>query len=310
MEFRNLYSFLRVAELGSFTRAAAELGYAQSTITTQIQQLEMEMGVSLFERIGKKNMLTAYGQQLVAYANQAIQLEGEIRNLGHIDSGDVHGSIRIGIVESIMSSLLLSTIGKYCGQFPNVHVQISLAVTAPLFDMLRRNDVDIIFTMGELMEPRDCIRACSHLEEAVFVSAPEHPLSLKSSIPVEQIFDYPIILTGDNTFLQKELNKLAFRCHRQILCPIQTESSKIIVELVSQNLGISFLPRYLVQSDFLCNQLEILPVTGFALPFYTHLFYHRNKWVTPQMQGLIDLIRDYWAESDSQRAGGLHSTSE
>ena len=74
MEFRNILTFLRAAELHSFTRAAEEMGYAQSTVTFHIQQLEAEIGVSLFDRIGKKVSLTPAGEQLVTYANQMLQL--------------------------------------------------------------------------------------------------------------------------------------------------------------------------------------------------------------------------------------------
>ena len=298
MEFRNLVSFLRVAELGNFTRAAAELGYAQSTITTQIQQLEMELGVPLFERIGKKNTLTVYGQQLIAYVNELLKMEAQIKNLGRTGTADLRGTIRIGIVESIMSSLLLAVIGQYRQRYPNVSIQIRPAVTAPLFELLRHNEVDMIFTMGELMEFHDCVRACSHPERAVFVAAPEHPLNERTTIPLEEMLEHPLILTGDNTYLQRELYKLAYQCGRQIVSHIQTESSKIIVDLVRQNLGVSFLPEYLIRSAYLKNKLNILPVTGFALPFYTQIFYHKNKWVTPQMQGLLELVRAYWAEND------------
>lgn len=301
MEFRNLYSFLRIAELGSFTKAAAELGYAQSTITTQIQQLEMELGFPLFDRLGKQNLLTHWGRQLLPYANQILQIQTQIKNLGETDASKLHGTIRIGIVESIMSSLLLSTIKQYRQRYPNIDIQIRLAVTAPLFEMLRHNEVDIIFTMGEIMEFQDCVRACSHPENAVFVAAPEHVLSQQRSIPPETILNYPIILTGHNTYLQRELNKLAFRCHKEIISDIQTESSKIIVDLVRQNLGISFLPEYLIRSAYMKNKLQILPVEGFSLQFYTHIFYHKNKWVTPQMAGLIQLIQEYWVQSDAQK---------
>ena len=113
MEFRNLYSFLRTAELGSFTKAAQELGYAQSTITTQIQQLESELGFPLFEHIGRRIDLTVHGREVITYANQILHIQEQILNLHHTNSADTHGTLRIGIVESIMNSTLLATIKTY-----------------------------------------------------------------------------------------------------------------------------------------------------------------------------------------------------
>ena len=304
MEFRNLLSFLRAAELGNFTQAAQELGYVQSAITTHIQQLEAEIGVPLFERIGRKNILTPYGQQLLTYANQAMQLEENILSIKQHDPSDIQGTIRIGSVESIMSSLLLDVIQRYRMRYPKVDVKIRLAITEPLFDMLRHNSVDVIFTIGSQLDTLDCVRVYSHPEEAVFIAAPHHPLSKRSSIPVEEILEYPIIVTGENSFLQQKLNELALQYGIHPDYPIQAESSRLIIDLIRQNLGISFLPLYMVRRTVLKDTVRILPVVGYSLPFFTNVFYHKNKWITPQMQGLLDLVKWQWEENDVLGSGG------
>ena len=107
MELRNLNTFLRITQLGSFTKAAKELGYATSTITAQIQQLEEEIGTPLFERMGRKNVLTPAGQELIPYAQQMAQLSQQIEYLGDPKQREIRGTLRIGIVESILHSLLL-----------------------------------------------------------------------------------------------------------------------------------------------------------------------------------------------------------
>ena len=101
MEYRNLVTFLRVAELQNFTKAANQLGYAQSTVTFHIQSLEEELGVTLFDRIGKKVTLTSAGEYLVTYANEMMKILTEIRQLN--DSVDVmSGKLRVGVVESVL----------------------------------------------------------------------------------------------------------------------------------------------------------------------------------------------------------------
>ena len=299
MELRNLYSFLRVAELGSYTKAAEELGYAQSTITAQIQQLEGELAVPLFERIGKKNMLTVYGQQLTAYANQIFQIEKQMKTLGQEDRSAIRGTLRIGVVESIMHSLLLAVIGRYRQLYPQVSVRIRLAVTAPLVEMLHHNEVDMIFTLGEAAA-QDCVRAASHRENAVFIASPEHPLAQRASVPLATVFDYPLILTGENTYLQQQLHRMAFQCKKEVSSFLQTESSQLIIELVQQNLGISLLPEGMVRHASRPEKLCILPVKNFSLSFYTHIFYHKNKWVTPQMSSMLNLVEDYWRQIDKE----------
>lgn len=207
MEFRNLYSFLRVVELGSFTKAAQELGYAQSTITTQIKQLEAEMGFSLFEHVGRRVSLTVYGQQVIPYVNQILQIQEQISSISLTAPSEIHGTLKIGIVESIMNSLLLTNIKKYRERFPNVIIQIYPAVTRPLFEMLRRNEVDLIFAMGDQISMSDCVCACSHAESSVFISAPEHPITQMKQVTLAKVLEEPMILTGEITFLRQELTK-------------------------------------------------------------------------------------------------------
>lgn len=294
MEFRNLYSFLRVAELGSFTKAANELGYAQSTITMHIQQLEMDVGLPLFEHVGRRVTLTAYGSQLIPYVHQILRLQDQIQSLHQTNSAQVYGTLRIGIVESIMYSILLDNIKEYRSRFPNVKIQICPAVTAPLFDMLRSSEVDLIFTLGEKMEAPGCVHSGSLQARAVFIGAPDHPMVQRKDLTLSEVLREPLILTSDTTYIRRELNKAAYARGVELSPHIETVSNSFIISLVRQNMGVSFLPDYLIRSAFLRNEVAILPVTDYELPIHVNIFYHKNKYLTPQMVGLIELIHESW----------------
>ena len=291
MELRNLKSFLRITELGSFAKAAEDLGYATSTITAQIHQLEDEIGTPLFERVGKKNVLTAAGRGLVPYAEQMMQLEQQIAYLGDPVQLALHGTLRIGIVESILHSMLLDVLGEYRRRFPQISVAIVTAVSADLFTMLKRGEIDLAFTMGHSLQRADCILACSHPEETVFAASPDHPLAKEKQLTLSQVLDHEILSIGDNTFLQQEVYKMAAECGKSVQSHIQTESSLTLMELAKRGAGITFLPEYVVRSAVKEGSLCILPVQDFRLPFHIAVFYHKNKWVTPQMKGLIELAK-------------------
>lgn len=296
-----MLSFLKVAEMGNFTKAAEELGYAQSTVTTQIQQLEQEIGFPLFEHIGRRNVLTSEGMQVKAYAKGILELEAQIRNVGCTDTHSLKGSIRVGIVESLIHSLLLNVIRDYCSDYPMITIQIVPGVTAQLFEMLRHNEVDIIITMGEQTSEENCLCAVSHQENAVFIAAADHPLVHAKDLALTRVFDEPLILTGDDTFLQRQLRRIAAECGREVNWQIQTRSAQTIVSLVQAGLGISFLPEYLARSPLLQGRIAILPVLDFAMPFYVHVFHHKNKWLTPQILGMLEAIRIYWGIQDQIR---------
>lgn len=95
MEIRHLQTFMTIVELEGFTKAAEHLGYAQSTITSHIQILESELGEVLFDRLGKKIVLTNVGKDLVPYAKQMLQVYKDIKNITS-DKNSVSGDLTIG----------------------------------------------------------------------------------------------------------------------------------------------------------------------------------------------------------------------
>ena len=105
MEFRNINTFLKVAGTQNFSRAAQQLGYSQSAVTIQIRQLEEELQVQLFERIGKRVYLTEKGQEFVAYANEIMRVTERAKNFP-AQSSALEGTLCIGGVESICTALL------------------------------------------------------------------------------------------------------------------------------------------------------------------------------------------------------------
>lgn len=294
MELRNLKSFIRITQLGSFAKAAEDLGYATSTITAQIRQLEQDLGMPLFERVGKRNVLTPAGQELIPYANQVLQVTQQMEYLGSRQQQEIHGTLRVGIVESILHSLLRAILKEYRDRYPQVSVSIVTAISANLYQMLSRGEIDLAFTMGRVLQVKDCVLACHHPEETVFVASPEHPLAGRKDVALAEIFDCEILSIGDNTFLQQEVYKMAADCGKQVRSHIQTESSRLLLDLAGQNAGIAFLPEYLVRGAVADGRVRILPVRDFRLPFHTAVFYHKNKWVTPQMQGMTRLVEEYW----------------
>ena len=300
MEFRNLYSFLKVHDLGSFSKAAEDLGYAQSTVTLHIQQLEDELGVPLFDRIGRKNSLTPYGTQLLDYARKILQLQEQVKFISRSDRTKIGGTLRLGMVESITGSLLLSVIGEYRRRLPEVNVELRVAVSSDLFAMLRQGTADLIFTIGDRLSVPDLVCPCSHRERSVFIASPRNRLAGKKRLTAADVFAEPFILTGDNTFLQHELFKKAGECGLNIKSPLRTESSKIICELVAQDLGVSFLPEYMVRSPFQRSELAVLDVSDFSHSFSMCVYYHRDKWLTPQMAELIELVQAYWGKMSNE----------
>ena len=131
MEIRTLITFLRVAELRSFSRAAAQLGYSQAAVTIQIRQLEEELGVQLFERIGKKVRLTEEGRNLIPRAIDVMNAVRAVRDLGRGD--EPAGQLRLGTAESLLISVLPPVMMEFCRRCPKVEFSTCTDMVTGLF---------------------------------------------------------------------------------------------------------------------------------------------------------------------------------
>ena len=123
MDIRNVKTFVRVAELKSFTKAAEKLNYVQSTVTAQIKQLEKELGYSLFDRIGKRISLTIMGERFLKIAYELLLVSEKAEQLNS-DSSDIKGVLRVGVSESLLISVFKDLIPEFKAKFKNIDLRI------------------------------------------------------------------------------------------------------------------------------------------------------------------------------------------
>lgn len=284
-------TFLRVAECESFTKAAEQLGYVQSTVTIQIQQLEAEIGVPLFDRIGKHVSLTSSGQEFMGYATQMMQIAECSLLLGKPPK-EMGGVLRLGILESLFNWVLCDQIPQYHRDFPKIILETRMTSGDDLLQMLKHNELDMIFFLGKKTTERDFIRACAHLINIVFVTYPEHPLAGRGPVCLADVVRQPMILPERKAIYRRALEEEAAQKNLYIAPFLEIDNSVSIVSLLKQKLGISFLPEYVVRSSVQKGELVILPVEDCAVQLWSQVFYHKSKWVTPPMDSLIQLIQD------------------
>ena len=165
MELRNLTTFIHVAELGSFTKAAEQLGYSQSTISFQIKQLEDELGCLLFERINHTITLTERGHELVSYAHKICALAEEFKE-GLTTDEECASSIHIVTPDSVCEELIQNYYIDFYNKYPFISIKFTTADTLVMCNMLDHNEADLIITLD------------SHTYQKDYVIAKETPLSM------------------------------------------------------------------------------------------------------------------------------------
>ena len=196
MDVKNLETFVMVNELKSFTLAAGRLGYTQSTVSFQIKQLEKELSIPLFERIGHTVTLTNEGEKLLPLAQQILRLAAEATHI----SGNTapEGLVRIAIAESLASWEFHSRFKDFHEKYPGIRLKIIATSTDEMFQMLGQNQVDIVYTLDRRIFNHNYVTAFEAPVDIHFVTGAGHPLAACKQITLEQILEYPLILTEKN----------------------------------------------------------------------------------------------------------------
>lgn len=290
MELRTIQTFLKVAGTGNFSKAAEQLGYTQSAVTIQIQQLERELGVQLFERIGKKTSLTQKGQAFVRYANEIMKAAESALTFARNDSVP-EGVLRIGGVESVCTALLPDLLLRFHRLCPNVEVIIRTGTTETLMNMGKSNEIDLFFTLDQKIFHSEWICASTQREDIIFVTSPSCPLRTADGAltDIRTLIETPFILTEMGATYRYELEHRLAELELAIRPILEIGNTETIIHLLERGMGTSFLPLFTVQKQLAEGRL--IPISTNLPPVYMHrqLLYHRNKWITPQMQVFMDM---------------------
>jgi DNA-binding transcriptional LysR family regulator len=292
MEIRNLKSFQKICELGSFSMAAEDLGYSQSTVTMQIKQLEEELEVRLFDRIGRAVRLTEDGRLFLTYANEIIAASENAREaLKHQKAP--RGELRLGILESLCTSYLPDILKEYHGLYPEVSTIIRTGTYDELSLLLSTNAIDLLWTFDTELFSEDWLKTYSYYDAICIVCSPDHPLSDREDLSLSDLANQTFLLTEVNcsyrALFEKEL--YSYRPHPDIF--LEIGNTDIIKKFLIAGLGISVLPRFTVAQELKEGRLLRLRIQDFELKMQGQIFYHKSKWVTPAMEEFIRLARKY-----------------
>lgn len=292
MEIRNLATFVRIAEVRNFSKSAEQLGYSQSAVTMQIKQLENELHAQLFERIGKQVRLTQAGERLLPYALNVLNSIREAESIVQ-EPERISGKLRIGTCESYVISVLPSVIMEFSNLCRHVEIRTYTALEQDLFHMLRQNDVDILYFLDDKIYFPEWVKVAERPVNIFFVASAESALAGEKQISIERLLQEPLYLTEQGVSYRYAMEQsLAARGYE--LHPFwEVGNTDVITRFLLKNKGISFLPEYVVQDYINDGRLVVLDTECDDIVMWSQLVYHRNKFVTPQMNLFLELMLNY-----------------
>lgn len=303
MELRNLITFIHVAELGSFTKAAEQLGYSQSTISFQIKQLEDELGCLLFERINHTITLTERGHELVSYAHQVRTLTDDFKESLAGDD-ECRGHIHIVTPDSVCDEMINSHYLDFHSKYPNISIRFTAADTSVMFDMLDHNEADAIITLDSHTYRKDYVIAKEEPLPMHFVAGVSSRFANKRNLKIKDIAAEPFVLTESGQGYRRVFDSELARKSIDITPVLEIGRTDIITSILAESDMISYLPDFVTDELVQAGKLCYLDVSDIKIDIWKQLIYHKNKWMSKSLRAFIEYIKanEFSSEASDQNS--------
>ncbi len=291
MEIRQVQSFVHVAKLGSFSRAAETMGYSQSAITVQIRLLEEELGTKLFDRMGKKVSLTPQGKRFLEHANR-ILYEMNRTIMAMNEDRELENPLHIGTIESLCTAKFPRILSQFHTLYPKVNIQITLDSPEKLIRMMEHNELDLIYILDTPRWNKEWIKVMEAAEPIVFVASVNSEFALRKEMVLQDILGESFFLTEKNANYRQALDQHLALENRTLDPALEISDTEFIIKMVERNDGLSFLPYFAVEKYIRSGRIAMLDVTDIDISMYRQIFYHKNKYKTREMSEFIRLITE------------------
>ena len=287
MDLQSLNIFIHVAELNSFTKAGDVLGFSQPTVSFQIKQLEAELGVQLFDRIGHTIKLTDTGRKALNYAHKILNMSQEMIT-DNSESNDISGIVRLATADSLCAPLLSEWFLNFKNKYPNVALNIRTAGTGDLITLIDRNEVDIVCTLDSHIYITNYVILHEEPIDVHFVVSADSELAEKNEIEKEDLIRQPFLLTEKGMSYRRILDEELAKKSMEIIPVLEMSSADLLCKFVCENAGVSFLPDYVTDDAVNNGKIVRLNVKDFNIKIWKQLIHHKDKWISKPMQIVID----------------------
>ncbi|QQK81486.1 LysR family transcriptional regulator [Salicibibacter cibi] len=271
MEQRQLVTFKTIVDVGGFKKAAERLGYAQSSVTTHVKELEKEMDTPLFDRLGKTVILTEAGKRFYPYVDEMIQLYHQSIEAVRGDE-EPSGTLTVGVSESLMIYWLPKFIPSFMAKYPAIHLEVKAIDYQNVTQQLKRGDYDVVLFVEMSGWQSNELTIQTLTESKLVLVGSSTGLNQPTS---EETMFLPERSCSWRPVFEEYVQKAGERSGKTIELP-SIESTK---QCVMSSLGISLLPFFAVKAEIENGKLlqSEIGISAEYVGIYTA--YHKNKWL-------------------------------
>ncbi|MNO43322.1 HTH-type transcriptional regulator GltC [compost metagenome] len=287
MDLTYLRTFREVAKRQSFTRAAEELGYAQSSVTMQIQKIEKEYGVPLIERHGRQLRLTPPGEELLKLFVEILDLYDRSKET---IAQQIGGTLTIGTIDSLAAFYLPPYLQQLRTKFPKLDIHLQTMQEANLVAKIKDGEVDIGLMLDRTTTDSQLDRTIVRDEPLVLIAPINHPLAQMDTVSLLDLNNCELIVSEESCIYRSLFENL-LKDHG-IIFRIGFELSNLeaIKRCVMNGLGIALLPKIVAEEEIERGNLAELPFAHPEIHFDLQLLMHPKKWKSQPLQFLTQML--------------------
>ena len=272
-----LYTLLAVVEFNSYTRAAEHLSLTQPAVTQHIKQLERELNIKIFNRIGNEIKPTNEGNIVIKYARRIIALY-ESMTQGIFDEQRHIRRLTVGVTHTAESNAVAEVLGKYSAKTPGTSITIITDTLNNLYDMVKNYEVDLAVVEGNV--PDNSINSILlDTDSLVLVVSNNHPLAKKSMVTINELKKQPLILRRPSSGTRNlftahlESNNISLDDFNVIL---EVDNIATIKDLIRRDIGVSILARSVCLDELKKGKITVLPIENLGMIREINILYNND----------------------------------
>jgi DNA-binding transcriptional LysR family regulator len=291
MNLNQLRVFHSVAKLRSFSRAADALCLTQPGISKHIKLLETHYGVRLFDRLGKKVILTQAGEILFDKAEMMFdhlnEAKVQIDDMKSLTGGkiDIGASVTIGVY------VLPNLLGDFIRRYPSIEISLDISLSQEIEGKVLSNSLDLGFVGHPVRNERLSIRSFL-TDELVVIVPPEHNWAKRKIIQPHQLADQPFLVSregsGTRSTVEERLRSKGVTLNRIM----EFGNTECVKKAVEAGLGISIISKHVIAREVSLNLIRSIPLTGIKTKRDFYIIYLKNKYLNNLVQAFLDYLKD------------------
>ncbi len=280
LTLRQVRVFAAVAQHRSFTRAARELHLTQPAVSQQLKLLESEVGMPLFEHVGRAIHLTAAGEELLRYAHQITEIVRAASESFAEMRGLKRGVLKLGAV-STAKYFTPSLLSAFTLEYPQVSIKFTVGNREEIIKQLADNETDLVI-MGR--PPRELVTTAEPFAKhpLVIVAAPDHPLAQSQrKIPLKRLESENFVIREPGSGTRASMEHVFRERGVSFRASMEVSSNETIKQAVMAGMGISFISKHTVSLELAAGKLVTLNVSGLPLLRDWYVIHLRDKRLSP-----------------------------